>query len=178
MTEPLDVVYHYQGGPEIRLLRVGQSDGRYVHWLEVQRGRPGVVVIPTDGARVLLQRQYRIATQEWLWQFPRGFGGGDVLEDAARELHEETGMSDAALRDVGQFRPDAGLLAGTVFVVEARVDGFPARFHAPGLPDEPRELIDDYALLRLAELDEWAASGRLLDGLTLAALQLWRVAQR
>ena len=178
MTGEPELVYHYGHGPNIDLVRVAVGDGRFLHWLELQGGRSGVCVIPTDGERLLVQRQWRPAVAENVWQFPRGFGEGQALIDAARELQQETDIRNATLRTIGRLLPDPGILAGTIVVVEARLDHFPCQFAAPGAPGEPTESIDDYATLTVAELDDWAAAGLLVDGITLAALQLWRVSDR
>ena len=175
---PAESVYRYDLGPVLDLLRIPLDGGRYLHWLTVQDGQAGVVIVVTDGAVILLQRQWRAAVVEFVWQFPRGFGepvadGGipDAVADAARELREETGIDGAALTELGRILPDPGILSAEVVVVEARVEAVDA---AALRPEDPDEVIDEFALVPLAEVDGWIADGRLVDGITLAALQLWR----
>lgn len=55
-----------------------------------------VVVIATDesGERVLLNREYRMAVANWVYNFPAGLidEGETPQESAAREVKEETGL--------------------------------------------------------------------------------------
>ena len=167
-------VYRYDLGPVLDLVRVPLEGGRFLHWLSVQDGRPGVVVIATDGSRVLLQKQWREAVGASVWQFPRGFGeavaGTDALTDAARELQEETGIAGARLRVVGRVFPDPGILATEVVVVEALValDGLQLS------TGDVQERIEEFDVVSVAGLDSWIRDGQLVDGITLAALQVWR----
>ena len=63
-----------------------------------------VVLILTDaeGERILLNREFRLATGQWIYNFPAGLIDGDETpeEAAARELREETGLSLDAVADV------------------------------------------------------------------------------
>jgi len=169
-------VYRYELGPVLDLVRVPLEGGRFLHWLSVQDGRPGVVVIATDGSRVLLQKQWREAVGASVWQFPRGFGeavaGTDALTDAARELQEETGIAGARLRVVGRVFPDPGILATEVVVVEALVSFDELQLST----SDVQERIEEFEVVSVAALDEWIRDGQLVDGITLAALQVWRVA--
>ncbi len=178
MTAEREVVFHFGGGPVIDLVRLPTEGGGALHWLELQQGHAGVVVIPTDGELMLLQRQWRHTVGEHVWQFPRGFGEGDASADAARELGEETGIRRARFRTVGRLFPDPGILASTVMVVEAKVERFPKTFAPEPQHGEPAESIDNYATVTAVELDRWIADGVLVDGITLAALQLWRASVR
>jgi len=169
-------VYRYDLGPVLDLVRSPLEDGRFLHWLVVQDRRPGVVVIATDGESVLLQRQWREAVSDSVWQLPRGFGepvagGSDSLADAGRELEEETGLTGAALTQVGRVLPDPGILATQVVVVEARVSTFDGVDLSTNDPDER---IDEFAIVAVEELREWIRDGRLVDGISLAALAVWR----
>ena len=55
-----------------------------------------VVVIATDasGEKILLNKEFRMAVNEWVYSFPAGLieSGESYLECARRELREETGL--------------------------------------------------------------------------------------
>ncbi len=63
-----------------------------------------VVLILTDetGDRILLNREFRLATGQWIYNFPAGLIDGDESpeEAATRELREETGLSLDEVTDV------------------------------------------------------------------------------
>ncbi len=167
-----EIVYSYPLSPRIELLREPLGNDRYLHWIELQGGIPGVVIVVTDGASVLLQRQWRRAVGAWVWQFPRGNGEtADARLDAARELEEETGISSAHLTPIGRVLPDPGILSTAVSVVEARVEFLDvSTLHT----SDENELIDTFEAVGVSALDSWIARGDLCDGITLAALQVWR----
>ena len=54
-----------------------------------------------DGEKVLLNREFRLAPGEWVYNFPAGLidPGETVEEAAARELREETGLELLEIRD-------------------------------------------------------------------------------
>ena len=64
---------------------------------ELSRTEPdAVVIIATDasGERILLNKEFRMAVNEWVYSFPAGLiePGETCLECARRELREETGL--------------------------------------------------------------------------------------
>ena len=68
-------------------------------------GRPdAVVLILTDmsGERILLNKEFRMATGQWIYNFPAGLIDGDETpeEAAKRELREETGLTLEQIDDV------------------------------------------------------------------------------
>ena len=61
------------------------------------KGQPqgvGMVSFSKDGSKVLLQKEFRMATNNWVYNFPAGLiDKGETPEQAAkRELKEETGV--------------------------------------------------------------------------------------
>ena len=54
----------------------------------------GMVSFSKDGSKVLLQKEFRMATNNWVYNFPAGLiDKGETPEEAAkRELKEETGV--------------------------------------------------------------------------------------
>ena len=71
---------------------------------ELRRKEPdAVVIIATDvsGERILLNKEFRMAVNEWVYSFPAGLiePGETYLECARRELWEETGLELYAVED-------------------------------------------------------------------------------
>ncbi|KAA0677903.1 NUDIX hydrolase [Azospirillum brasilense] len=70
----------------------------------------GVSVLPVVDGRVLLMRVYRLGTERWNWEIPRGFVDPGEAPDVAarRELTEETGLScsDGGLVPLGFYTPE------------------------------------------------------------------------
>jgi ADP-ribose pyrophosphatase len=80
-----------------------------------------VVVLAVDGskqARVLLERQYRHAAKDYLWELPAGRidPGEKALPAARRELLEETGYTAAHWRRILKFYASPGFVAETMAI--------------------------------------------------------------
>jgi ADP-ribose diphosphatase len=84
-----------------------------------------VVVLAVDDSgatpRVLLERQYRHAAGDYLWELPAGRidPGENDLAAAKRELLEETGYSAATWRRILKFYASPGFVAETMAVYMA-----------------------------------------------------------
>lgn len=64
---------------------------------DLQNGRVDAVVMimhDESGEQILLSREFRMATGEWVFNFPAGLidAGEDAASAAVRELREETGL--------------------------------------------------------------------------------------
>ncbi|HKH99720.1 MAG TPA: NUDIX hydrolase [Candidatus Sulfotelmatobacter sp.] len=81
-----------------------------------------VVVLAVDDSgptpRVLLERQYRHAANDYLWELPAGRidPGEAELKAAQRELLEETGYTAARWRRILKFYASPGFVAETMSV--------------------------------------------------------------
>ena len=81
-----------------------------------------VVVLAVDESRstprVLLERQYRHAANDYLWELPAGRidPGEQALHAAKRELLEETGYTAAHWRRILKFYASPGFVAETMSV--------------------------------------------------------------
>ncbi len=77
-------------------LEVRDVDGRI---REVVRHPGSVSILPVDGDRVFLIRQYRYPLDDYIWEIPAGTleEGESPEECAARELEEETGLKAGRL---------------------------------------------------------------------------------
>jgi ADP-ribose pyrophosphatase len=80
-----------------------------------------VILVVDDSAkepRVLLERQYRHAANDFLWELPAGRvdPGEKVLPAAKRELREETGYTATSWRRIFKFYASPGFVAETMSV--------------------------------------------------------------
>jgi ADP-ribose pyrophosphatase len=93
---------------------------------DIVRHSGSVVILALDESRrepqVLLERQYRHAARQTLWELPAGRvdEGENELTAARRELLEETGYSASRWRCILRFYASPGFLAETMNVYLAR----------------------------------------------------------
>ncbi|WP_354214841.1 NUDIX hydrolase [Arthrobacter sp. UYCo732] len=131
----------------------------------------GVLTIPFVNfrgiAHVGLVRQYRYPTGEFTLEFPRGGSDDLTLDEAARELIEETGLDYSSAALLGTIRPDTGILTTEVAVWKT----FHGMEHLrPGhVEDETGAKIEWYSHGQLLGM---IRNGKITCGMTLAALGL------
>src|SRR5260370_33444175 len=107
---------------------------------DVVRHSGSVVILAVDSSvvpRVLLERQYRHAAQDYLWELPAGRidPGEKELKAAQRELLEETGYTASHWRRILKFYASPGFVAETMAVFLA------AGLHAGEAQPEEDEII-------------------------------------
>ena len=143
---------------------------------DVVRHSGSVVVLAVDDTAseptVLLERQYRYAARDYLWEIPAGRidGNEKPLAAAKRELREETGYRAESWRKALFYYPSPGFVEETMTVFLAR--GLTAGEAEP----EADERIE-YELVPLSRVIKMIMSGHICDGKTIAAV-LWFQAQR
>jgi ADP-ribose pyrophosphatase len=130
-----------------------------------------VVVLAVDDSqavpRVLLERQYRHAAGDYLWELPAGRidPGEQALHAAKRELIEETGYRAAKWRRILKFYASPGFVAETMSV-----------FLATGLREgEAEPEADEIIYKRLVSLPtavKMVVSGTIRDAKTISSV-LW-----
>jgi len=130
-----------------------------------------VVVMPVDDSseipRVLLERQYRHAAKDYLWELPAGRidPGESELHAAKRELIEETGYRAEHWRRILKFYASPGFMAETMSV-----------YLALGLREgeaEPEEdEVIETRLVPLPDAVRMVINGTIQDGKTISSV-LW-----
>jgi ADP-ribose pyrophosphatase len=128
-----------------------------------------VLAVDQSGAtpRVLLERQYRHAAKDYLWELPAGRidPGEGELEAARRELLEETGYTAAKWKRILKFYASPGFVAETMAV-----------YLATGLQKGTAEPEDDEVIYkRLVPLPaavKMVVSGTVRDAKTISSV-LW-----
>lgn len=126
-------------------------------------GGHGVVVLPEYQGKIMLLHQYRHPTRKWHYEVPRGYGELNTpsIDNARKEILEETGGEIAQLVDLGDFYNNTGFEGGAVSL-------FYAKLSSIGNPNE-EEGIESFVWLSIKELEEWIADGRITDGFTIVA---------
>lgn len=129
-----------------------------------------VVIVPCYEDKYVLLRQFRHALRKEQLAFPRGFGedGLDAVENAKKELVEELNAAviDDSVIVLGQVTADSGLTAGVVSVVGCKIMNYDLK--------RGYEEIEDVILVTDDELQNMIRAGRITDGFTLSAYEMWR----
>ncbi len=128
----------------------------------------GAAVIAIDALdRVLLLEAYRPAIDEVCLEIPKGMAedGESTAQTAAREFTEETGIPCAAeqLVSLGDFYPDAGILAHRIALFAFRLEG-----PFPEVEIDTSEIMA-HRIMPLSQLEKMIASGLIADALTITA---------
>ncbi len=143
---------------------------------DVVRHSGSVVVLAIDETaaepRVLLEKQYRYAARDYLWEIPAGRidGKEKALAAAKRELREETGYKARSWHKALFFYPSPGFMDETMTVFLAQ--GLKAGEAEP----EADERIE-YELVPLSRVVKMIESGEICDGKTISAV-LWFKARK
>jgi len=128
------------------------------------------LIIPVlDDGRIVMVNQYRYLNNRESLEFPCGGvnDGKTYDETAVHELEEEAGFIAGKLEKVGEFNPYNGVTNEIcrVYIAQNLIS-------VPSKPDETEEF--EQVILRPSEIDERIASGRIWDGMTIAA---WMIAK-
>ena len=130
-----------------------------------------VVVLAVDDSRatprVLLERQYRHAAGDYLWELPAGRidPGEDDLKAAQRELLEETGYTATKWRRILKFFASPGFVAETMSVYLA------TGLHAGKAQPEDDEIIYK-RMVPLPTAVRMVLNGTIRDAKTISSV-LW-----
>lgn len=130
-----------------------------------------VVVLAVDDSgpapRLLLERQYRHAAKDYLWELPAGRidPGEKALSAARRELLEETGYTAAHWRRILHFYASPGFVAETMSVYLA------TGLRKGNAQPEPDEIIH-FRMVPLSTATRMVMSGTIRDAKTISSV-LW-----
>ncbi len=134
---------------------------------EIVEHNGAVAIVPvTEEGKLVMVRQFRYPSGKILLEIPAGKidkGETEPEKTARRELKEETGYTAQTLRYLGQLNP-------SVAYTEEVIHLYAATGLTPGEPE-----FDDDEDLEILEYDyreayEMAASGKLVDAKTVAAI--------
>jgi ADP-ribose pyrophosphatase len=130
-----------------------------------------VVTVPVCGNQFVLLKQFRHSLRRELITFPRGFGEKNLsaVENAKKELYEETGAAVTETRLIGHIEPDSGMIGNSAAVIFCKVDNVNLKSGYEGI----KQLL----LLNEDELEELIRNGEITDGYTLAAFALLKAEQ-
>lgn len=143
---------------------------------DVVRHSGSVVVLAVDDSkaqlRILLERQYRHAAQDFMWELPAGRidEGESSLAGAKRELLEETGYTATHWKKIFTYYASPGFIDETM-----------ATYLARGLktgiaqPEEDEKIVK--RLVSLPTALKMLANGTIRDGKTISGI-LWLEWQR
>ena len=138
---------------------------------EVIRHSGSVVILAVDDStpepRILLERQYRYAAQDYMLELPAGRidPGESPLAAGKRELLEETGYRASLWKKALFFYPSPGFLEETMTV-------FLARGLKPGKAQPEDDECIEHELVPLSQVVKLIQSGGIRDGKTTAGV-LW-----
>lgn len=130
-----------------------------------------VVILAVEGSgsdsKILLERQYRHAVRDYMWELPAGRidEGETELAAAKRELLEETGYTAKSWRRILKFYVSPGFLDEYMAVYLAR------QLLVGTAQPEADEKIEQ-KLLPLSQAVQMALSGKIRDAKTLSSV-LW-----
>ncbi len=138
---------------------------------DIVRHTGSVVILAVDetGAvpRILLERQYRHAAQQFLWELPAGRidDGEEPLTAAKRELLEETGYTASKWKRILKFYASPGFVAEAMNVYLAR------KLHPGAAQPEDDEAIQVrfFPLFRAVSM---VMNGTVRDAKTISSI-LW-----
>ena len=157
-----------------------------LHVASVKQGQPGVIcvaVVEQGGEDFyLIARHWRVAVEDWLWEFPRGMGeqGENPQTTAIRELHEETGLwaQPDAVHQLHRLHADAGVLQDDVRVMEIRLEDVSSIPVVDSVNQGGDWELEDLHWLRSADITNMIRDGRLIDGPTIAAFSIREIDRR
>jgi len=140
----------------------------------VIRHNGSVVILALDNSRnkkdpwVVIERQYRHAANQFLWEVPAGKidEGEEALAGAQRELEEETGYRAKKWRPLIEYYASPGFLGEDmkVFLAEGLVPGDPH-------PEEDEQI--ELRLVRLSDVLKMIDKGLIKDGKTIVSVLLY-----
>ena len=144
-------------------------DGFEITRAIVKHGGSAVVMPIDDKNRVMLVKQYRLPTQQFMWELPAGRvdPGETVLQAAKRELQEETGCRAKKIVKLTDLWASPGFLAEKMTI-----------YVATGLTQGKQTPMEDERIetrwFTVKELDKAIASRKITDAKTMVGFLMWQ----
>lgn len=138
---------------------------------DIVRHSGSVVILAVDEAgrepSVLLERQYRYAARDYLWELPAGRidPGENALTGAKRELIEETGYRAKKWKRALFFYASPGFVDETMAI-------YLARELTAGAAEPEEDEVIKCRFVPLSQAVKMILSGKICDGKTIAGV-LW-----
>jgi 8-oxo-dGTP pyrophosphatase MutT (NUDIX family) len=161
-------------GPLFRVYREEvREPGNKTSHRDIIRHNGSVVILAVDDPSkrdplIVMERQYRHAAGQYLWEVPAGKmdEGEERLVAAKRELKEETGYRAKKWTKLVRYFASPGFLGEwmQVFLAEGLVPG-----EATPEEDELLEVV----LVPLSEVLRMIDEGKIIDGKTLVSVMLY-----
>jgi ADP-ribose pyrophosphatase len=128
--------------------------------------RNAVSILPFNGDRCKLLRQYRYAIDQYIFEAPAGTmePGEEPLVTARRELIEETGFAAQTIISKGFIYTTPGYTDEKIFLFEAR-DLTPSQEYGKD-EDEVIEVVD----IAITDLTGMIRSGTIVDAKTICLI--------
>lgn len=141
---------------------------------DIIRHNGSVVILAIDSSKskrdpwIVLERQYRHAANQYLWELPAGKldAGEESLAGAKRELAEETGYSAKKWKPLVTYYASPGFLGESMIVFQA--EGLVA---GDARPEEDEKI--EFRLVKLNEVLKMIDKGEIKDGKTLTSVLLY-----
>jgi ADP-ribose pyrophosphatase len=141
---------------------------------DIIRHNGSVVILAVDKSKsrkdpyIVMERQYRHAAQQFLWELPAGKldAGEDPLAGAQRELEEESGYRAKTWKPLVEYYGSPGFLGESmkVFLAEGLVAG-------EAHPEDDEDI--EFRLVKLSEVVKKIEKGAIKDGKTLCSVLLY-----
>ena len=138
---------------------------------DIVRHNGSVVILAVEESqrepRVLLERQYRYAARDYLWELPAGRidPGEKELPAAKRELREETGFSARRWKRILRFYASPGFVAEPMSV-------FLAQGLRAGEAEPEADEVIEQRLVPLSKAVRMITTGNIRDAKTISGV-LW-----